>query len=160
MKKIIAFVIITIVALICTFTFVACSNTDDPTSSTQATLVMNKRYIHEEYVRSETKSQLSYIFHADGTGEYTYHDDYLGNYLEEHNHYIIHFKYTYVDADKSAVVCFYDSIERLDGDDGKYTSTTWSVLLTVSKNVLATSASIFWINEDYLKTLSHFGIDV
>ena len=152
-----------IIALVCTFTFVACSNADATDDSDVATLVMNKRYINKNYVSKDTEKQIFYVFHANGTGEYTYHydHDYVDASFESHthNHYIIRFNYTYVDDDKSAVVCFYDSIERLDGDDGTYKATTWTQLVTVSKNVLVTveTSYIFWINEDYLKTLPHFG---
>lgn len=150
MKKIVAFTMVIIVVLICAFTFAACGEADSVT-----TLVMNKRYINEVHVSRDVKNQSSYVFHSDGTGEYTYHYDYSST----HEHYIIHFKYTYVDSENSAVVCFYDSMERLDGDDGKGGSTGWSNLITVSKNVLATvgpSDYVFWINEDYLKTIPNF----
>ncbi len=149
MKKIATVVIMIIAALICSFSFVACSNTD-------VSLAMDKRYIYDGAVNKDAEKQIFYVFHRDSTGEYTYHYD--GTY--EHYHYIIHFKYTYVDGEKSAVVCLYDSLERLDGDDGSSISTRWSELVSASKNVLATVGSkgyIFWINEDYLKELPNFG---
>lgn len=158
MKKLAVLVMTVLVALTCSLAFVSC--TDDASA---AALVMNKRYIQSSYV-NDTENQRYYVFHANGTGEYTYHYDYDSEYdssYSEHSHYKIHFKYTYVDQDKSAVVCFYDSMERLDGDNGKANvSTSWSNLLTVSKNVLSTAGTYgynFWINEDYLKTIPHFG---
>ena len=159
MKKIAIYVMMIIAAIICSFTFVACSDNDVSASSDAATLVMDKHYINADYVNEDTEKQIYYVFHADGTGEFIYHYDFSGSYYESHYHYIIHFKYTYVDNDKSAVVCFYDSIERLDGDDKTYNSTSWSSLVTVSKNVLTTVGSgyTFWISEDYLKNLTHFG---
>lgn len=137
---------IIIATLICSLAFTAC-NTD-------AKLAMDKRYISESDVRKDAEKQVYYIFHSDGTGEYTYHYD--GTYT--HSHYILHFKYTYVDGDKSAVACFYDSIESLANDEG-YKPVGWSELVTVSKNVLATvgtSGYVFWINEDYLEELTNF----
>lgn len=155
MKKIATFVMMVFVALICTFTFSACSGTDASASSGVAKLAMNKRYIRSGYVNENIENQDFYVFYANGTGEYTYH--YESTY--SHSHYKIYFKYTYVDSDKSAVACFYDSIERLDGDGGGYVSTKWYELVTVSKNVLTTvgTSYVFWINEDYLKMIPHFG---
>ena len=145
MKKIAIFLMLVVVTLCCAFAFTACGN--------DGKLAMDKRYIYEGDAKADSDEQRSYIFHSRGTGEYTYHfDDSYGS----HYHYVIHFKYTYVDEDKSAVACFYDSITRLDGDDGSYTSTTWSSLVIISKNVLTTGSSTFWINEDYLKTIPNY----
>ena len=145
-----------VTALCCVFALSACEDKD------VSALAMDKRYISEDDVKKEYNQQLSYVFHSNGTGEYTRHYDYISIFEDgsSHLHYKIHFKYTYVDSDKSAVVCFYDSIERLDGDDGTMNPTNWSMLLTVSKNVLATAGSYgygFWINEDYLKKIPNFG---
>lgn len=145
MRKLAVFAILLVTTLCCAFAFTACGS--------DAKLVMNKRYIYYVEVKKDVAEQSSYVFHSNGTGEYTNHTD--DNY-GSHKHYVIHFKYTYVDKEKSAVVCFYDSLERLEGDDGKYTSTTWSSLVTISKNVLATGSSTLWINEDYLKTIPNY----
>lgn len=153
MKKILAITMLLVVTICCAFAFTACGS--------DSKLAMNKLYIREEDVGKEVQD--SYIFHSNGTGEYTYHYDYESSVSSEYNysrHYIIHFKYTYVDKDKSAVVCFYNSIERLEGDDGSYKSASeWSKLVTVSKNVLATVGStsyVFWINEDYLDEIPNY----
>ncbi|MCH5147375.1 MAG: hypothetical protein J1F61_05175 [Clostridiales bacterium] len=142
MKKIAVFLMLVVVTLCCAFAFTACGS--------DGKLAMDKRYIFSSEVKKDAAEQSSFVFHSNGTGEYTLHDDY------SHAHYVIHFKYTYADSDKSAVVCFYDSITTLDGDDGSYTSTNWSRLVTISKNVLVTGASTFWINEDYLKTIPNY----
>ena len=144
MKKIAVFTMLIVITLCCAFAFTACGKDE-------LTLVMDKRYIFENDAKKDADKQASFIFHSNGTGEYTIHDD----YYDIHEHYVIHFKYTYADSDKSAVVCFYDSITRLDGDDGS-SHTKWSRLVTISKNVLVTSASDYWINEDYLKTIPNF----
>lgn len=153
MKKILAITMLLVVTLCCAFAFTACGS--------DAKLAMNKLYIRSSNVRLDADKQETYIFHSDGTGEYTYHYDRTttsGTY-DEHNHYIIHFKYTYVDKDKSAVMCFYDSIERLEGDDGS-SHTAWSKLVTISKNVLMTISTTtgydYWINEDYLDEIPNY----
>ena len=160
MKKLAIFMMLIIIAICCMFAFSACEEDDNV-----SVLAIDKRYILANDVKKEVNKQDSYVFHFDGTGEYTLHYDYIlwdeaNDEKNTHNHYKIHFKYTYVDGDKSAVVCFYDNIERLEGDNGKANPTDWSALLTVSKNVLATAGSygyVFWINEDYLKAIPNFG---
>lgn len=143
MKKLAVFTILIVITLSCAFAFTACGS--------DAKLAMEKRYIHEADVGES--NQRSYLFHSNGTGEYTFHYD----SATTHSHYIIHFKYTYVDNDKSAVVCFYDSVEILQGNSSN-PGKTWSNLVTVSKNVLTTVGSgyVFWINEDYLDEIPNF----
>lgn len=152
MKKILAITMLLVVTLCCAFAFTACGS--------DAKLAMNKLYIRSSDVRLDADEQETYIFHSNGTGELTYHYDYDSSSSAKHQHYTIHFKYTYVDKDKSAVMCFYDSLERLEGDDESYNSTAWSSLVTVSKNVLMTISTtvgyIYWINEDYLEEIPNF----
>lgn len=168
MKKFTAMILCLAAFLGCLFAFSACTETnesgDEKESGKQSeinvsALTMEKHYYRETDIRLDKRD--SYLFHANGTGEYEYHYDYISEYVwdsDVHQHYIIHFKYTYVDNDKSSVVCFYDSLEGLDGDDGSYISTGWSELITVSQNVLMTvgSSYIFWINEDYLGEIPNF----
>lgn len=174
MKKQAILTILIFITLCCLFAFTSCERNGEVSvaadqnkeSQAQEVLVMDKRYISESHVRSSAEKQIYYVFHSDGAGEYIYHYDYdyISDYDKKydehiHRHYAIHFKYTYVDRDKSAVVCFYDSIERFEGDDGSYKSTSWSELITVSENVLSTIGSndyVFWINEDYLKTIPNY----
>ena len=151
MKKLAFFIMLIITTLCCVFAFPGC---DEDVSK----LAMNKRYINEADVDKDADEQQSYVFHSNGTGEYTYH--FNGGYPNRY-HIVIHFKYTYVDSDKRAVVGFYDSLERLEDDDGKFNNNGWTSLVTISKNVLATADSsgyTFWINEDYLKTIPNFGV--
>lgn len=152
MKKFSIFLMLVVATLYCAFAFSACSN--------DSKLAMNKLYIRSSDVRLDADEQETYIFHSNGTGEYTYHRDYDSSNSSIHQHYTIHFKYTYVDKDKSAVMCFYDSIERLEGDDGSYTTTYWHSLVTISKNVLMTISTTvgytYWINEDYLDDIPNY----
>ena len=160
MKRITILTILIVFSLCSAFAFTACGKNGE--TSGEEALVMDKRYINEFDAQKDEEKQKYYVFHSDGTGEYVYHYDYdyVSSYLTEHvhRHYIIHFKYTYVDNEKSSVVCFYDRLERLEGDDSEYNSTSWSELVTVSKNVLSTigTSYVFWINADYLKTIPNF----
>ena len=144
-----------ILTLCCGLALTACGKAE----ATAGTLAMNKRYIRESDVKEDSSKQISYVFYSNGTGKYTYHYDYESIFNPEHSHYVITFQYTYADNDKSAVVCFYDSFEALEGNTTE-ALTDWSTLVTVSKNVLATTGSYgytFWINEDYLKNIPNFG---
>ena len=121
-------------------------------------LQMNKKYILSYDVNNAASSQSYFIFKHNGTGQYYSHNESWKN-----THYVINFKYTWVDDEKSAVMCFYDSHQALDGDNGEhsYVSSRWSMLLTVSKNVLmhvGTSGYTFYINKNYLKTISNFNV--
>ena len=143
---------IVLVSLCCAVALAACGNS-------QSELVLNKYYILSDDVKADVSEQVTYVFFADGTGEYTYHYDYEGSSgYSEHSHYVIKFKYTYTDSDKSAVVCFYDGVETLEVNTSAV-STGWTRLLTVSKNVLMATGSYgysFYINEDYLSTIPNY----
>ena len=165
MKKVAVFILVAVVTLCSLFAFTACvkiGETKGEGATAEESLVMNKRYISEEDVRKAENKQRYYLFSPDGTGKYVYHFDYISSisdYYNTHEHYVIYFKYTFADSEKSAVVCFYDRLERIDGDDGSYNdATSWSTLVNVSKNVLTTigSSYYFWINEDYLETIPNF----
>lgn len=120
--------------------------------------------------------QSYYVFHANGTGEYICNkvtDDYYNNTLVKiHAKYTLRFKYTYVDDDKSAVVCFYDGLNNQSiiiengykdetdniGKPYDYDFTDWSKLVTVSKNVLCVTGTgyTFYINEEFVKQIPNF----
>lgn len=135
-------------------------------------LQMNKKYLLKSSVNNELTEQeivenwssyttktceCYFMFYSDGTGIFVKND----TYSNIHRKYTVHFKYTYVDEDKSAVVCFYDSIEDNSvvistGKPYEQDFTGWTTLLTVSKNVACsagTSGYTFYLNEDYAKQL-------
>lgn len=120
-----------------------------------AELAFNTKYIAWRTAGDDKDEQSYVIFYKNNTGEYRYY----GGFLEYD--YTIKFKYTYVDKDKSAVMCFYDSIEgkRISKDEN-----TWTAVFTVSKNALMANGSAnysYFINEKYLKEeLPNYGKDV
>lgn len=122
-------------------------------------LQTDKKYIAEGDTKDPENEQRYYIFYSDGTGKYIEYDvDSNTAFSYYDTDYTITFKYTYADDDKTAVVCFYDSVTYGSKQGGEYrVPTTWSVLLTVSKNVLCTTGGSFYINEDYLETIPNFG---
>ena len=156
MKKKTFSVIAAIVACLCAlFAFAACgSSTESPSDS----LEYGKKYIHEDDVNSE-KYQRYIIFNKDNTGEYYYYYVYKNENYPEYDyvrHYTVKFKYTYADLDKTAVVCFYDSVEYEKDDTEKEISSNWSSFYTVSPNVLIDSGNSYFINEDYLSNIPNF----
>ena len=118
-------------------------------------LQSGKKYIREDDAKDLAYEQNYLLFNADGTGEYRNYYIFDGDLYSKYNEdYTIKFKYTYVDADKSAVVCFYDSIEFGEyHNDERDTYSGWSRLYTVSKNVICTASSsmVFYINDNYRK---------
>ncbi|MDE7439382.1 MAG: hypothetical protein K2N23_02625 [Clostridia bacterium] len=155
MKKRIVLVLLTaVIACFALFGLSACD-------SNVGQLQMDKKYFDSDYLDFTNGSEEYYIFHSDGTGEYRYYSPYYSYDNSLHSSsvdYTINFKYTYADEDKSAVVCFYDSVEYGSENGSAIVSTGWSGLLTVSKNVLCWGSSIigFYINEDYLETIPNF----
>ena len=146
MKKKIFNVMLAVALICCAFSMFGCTNSQP---STEMSLVMNKRYILENDVRKDAEEQSYYIFYSDGTAKHVF-----AVYRE-----IMYLKYTYVDDDKSAVVCFFDYMENFDGELVTDAFTGYTELITVSKNVLSTVSTYgytFWINEDYLKEIPNF----
>lgn len=152
-KKLVGFILLIVTVCCAVFSLSACG----VNSGNVAGLEMDKKYIYYDSVNEDKNEYESYyIFYANGTGKRRCFKIVTSSVDD----YTINFKYTFVDKDKSAVVCFYDSVDYGDKHNTSYKpSSDWSVLLTVSKNVLC-SAGIygysFYINENYLKTIPNF----
>ncbi|MCH5154104.1 MAG: hypothetical protein J1F71_02715 [Clostridiales bacterium] len=148
MKRKVLAMILALCLVISAFALTSCSDDYDE-------LALNTKYIATSDAGRESDEQSYVIFYKNNTGVYRYY--YRGVSLSEN--YTLKFKYTYVDKDKSAVMCFYDSI------DGSYSSSfsfhTWTTIFTVSKNgLMATGAAknTYFVNEKYLKQeLKNFG---
>lgn len=118
------------------FTFASCGESDKAAS----TLKMNKKYIIESQITAGNNDDAWwYSFRPDGTGTF-------------HREYEITFKYTYLDAEKSAVACFFHASED------NPTFTDWKKLLTVSENIImsASDANAIYICEDYLGEIPNY----
>lgn len=155
-KKIILALVAATVAVFACFAFAGCGaefvgNTD---------LQMNKKYIPTEDVNTSKDKQNYYVFYSNGTGKYRVYTQIADGDVYD-NDYTVTFKYTFADTDKSAVVCFFDSVEYGQAHKSSKVTTTWTRLVTVSGNVLCytyTYGYLFYINEDYLNsTLTNFG---
>ena len=163
----------------CFATLAACDSNDN--GKNIGALKTEKKYLEESTVNSTLTEQdiidsaddfyltyqQYYIFHSNGTGEYVYNGiDYESGGYIVHAKYTIKFKYTYVDDDKSAIACFYDSLENNStvigdyntGNPFPYSFNSWSRLITVSNDVLCLTGTgyTFYVNEDYAKKLTNF----
>lgn len=155
-KKLVIFVSLIVCSLALLLALPACDNPSNGTSNGDCDLQYDKKYIYLTNVNND--KDCYYLFLADGTGFYRYYHKYEDSLFEKTYiyDYTVNFKYTYADNDKSAVVCLFDSVEYGSTDNTKEVKTNWSILLTVSKNVLCTTSGSFYINEDYLKEIPNF----
>lgn len=173
-KKILSICLITLLLISAICICAACDNKSD---NDIGKLQMNKKYIAKSTINSELTEQdildrsseyltyeHYYIFYSDGTGICVYNDIDFHYNIRVHRKYTLHFKYTYVDNDKSAVVCFYDSVDDTStvvstNEPHAYPLKNWTTLLTVSQNVICTAGTSgysYFVNEDYAKQLTHF----
>ena len=156
-KKLVIFVSLIICSLALMLALPACDKPSDDASGAEVSdLQYAKKYIPKAHVNNDTDCY--YMFLADGTGIYRYYykyEDALFDATDIYD-YTVYFKYTYADNDKSAVVCLFDSVEYGSTDNMKDVKTNWSIMLTVSKNVLCTTSGSFYINEDYLTEIPNF----
>lgn len=142
-KKLIIFISLIVCSLALLLALPACN------TSSNSVLQYDKKYIYDDFV-GKSGEECYYIFYSNGTGVRRYFHAY-GTYCTD---YRLTFKYTYIDDDKEAITCFFDSVEYGNKNDATI-STDWSALLTVSKNVLCTGTS-FYINEDFLNEIPNF----
>lgn len=156
---------ITKIMIAVSFMTTLCACAENKNDAEANDLLCDKEYIYEYYQSSgdlTINAKSTIVFHTDGSGEYIHHYEYThtpASYFDAYRHYIINFKYVFVDNDKSTVACFYNGIERLEGDDWSMVNTDWSLLLNVSKNVvisISTSGYALFVNEDYFKTLDFY----
>ncbi len=152
-RKLCAFLLMLAVAVFSVCSLSACDDDEKENFGLQ----MGVKYIYRSCVNSDdTIKENYYVFHSDGTGEYV--QKYMGSYSRL-NHYTIGFKYTFVDNEKSTVVCFYDFIKyEEDHIADKNSQTHWVMTIGVSKNVLIAldSASSMYISEKYIQSIPNY----
>lgn len=167
-KKILSFVIVLMLIALSLVTLIACKDNS-------IEVVYGKKYILSDDVNEEADKQRYYVIKDDGTMIYRYYKIYNEKTDETQIiDYILQYRYTFVDSDKSSIVCFYDSL--IDSSvyidkDGKtfplkdyYIGYNYlpdkdaSELIIVSKNVLCIAGTgyTFYINEDYVKNIPNF----
>ncbi|MBD5132009.1 MAG: hypothetical protein HDT28_05405 [Clostridiales bacterium] len=151
MKKKLFILLALVLCLTPVFGLVACNSDAD--------LQCKVKYICDDSnLRGEDDYKKEYvIFSKNGYGLYHYYLEHLASgsyYYESYTlEYTIKFKYSYLDADKSTIACYYDSISYGDKhteEKPKNGHNSWSKMFTVSKNLLMSSDGKTFINEDYL----------
>ena len=165
-KKILSFVIVLMLIALSLVTLIACKD-----NSTE--VVYGKKYILSDDVNEDADKQCYYVIKDDGTMIYRYYKIYNEKTDETQIiDYILQYLYTFVDSDKSSIVCFYDSLidssVYIDKDGKTFPLKVYYVyslpdkddsgLIMVSKNVLCIAGTgyTFYINEDYVKTIPNF----
>ena len=122
------------------------------------TLRYNSKYYTETSGPIEERGY--YTFSANGTGKYYTYYSYSSDYVEN---YTVSFKYTYTNADKTRIACFYDGVTYTDKDNQKDVSSSWTHVLEVSEDVLLSQGQYGYyvaaVNEEYLKQLPNFGTE-
>lgn len=145
------------------FGLVACD--DDKADYTELAIGV-KYYASNDCIRSENEYEKTFVvFAKNNTGVYHRYYFHEGFYYDTCTEYTIKFKYTYVDEDKSAVVCFFDEIEigQHNTEDLSSAIDRWTATFTVSANVLKGDSIIdsmptYFINANYLnKELTNYG---
>lgn len=135
------------VLLVCTLS--ACGKKETPVDDI-GVLQMDTKYILDSQINNDNDSLLYFIFHDDGTGEYRCYEKVSDSTCRD---YTLIFKYTFVSGDKSAIVCFYDSVKyNQENHNSGVVYKEWRTILNVSKNVLmrtTTSGFNFYVNENY-----------
>lgn len=120
-------------------------------------LKFNSKYYVDASGATEERSY--YTFDKNGTGEYYYY--YFSSYSSYIDNYSISFKYTYTNADKTQIACFYDSVKYTGSDTRKNVSSYWRCVLNVSENVLTSTGQggeyVEAVNEEYLKQIPNYG---
>lgn len=175
MKKRLIAIALTVVLCVGLFAVLVSCGKEESTG-----LVFGKKYIYEEAINSNKAARRfdSFIFYDDGTGIFHCKNiNYDYDKVAYSYNYKIKFRYVFVDDDKSGVVCFYDELLTNDSsiyyysyDDEKneiledsiekieFSEYDWSVLLSVSENVLVLTTTYIgiFVNEDYADKLTNF----
>ena len=143
MKKSIIVLIVLMLCFTLLFAFTACNNNDGD-------LQYGVKYTRN---RLDENDPDYYVFDKNGTGEY--------HYKSGAGICIIHFKYTFLDNDKSTVICYYNGFENTSTSSTDTTSNNgWCKRFLVSKNTIlepiGNDAYAYYINENYLGEIPYY----
>ena len=122
-------------------------------------LKFNSKYYTDMEGTAEERGY--YTFSENGTGKCYYY--YFFQYKDtlEIENYTISFKYTYTNADKTQIACFYDGVSYTAKDNQKDARADWSRIFDVSEDVLISMSQygryVAAVNEEYLKQIPNYG---
>lgn len=107
-------------------------------------------------INKENEAEKSYfVFGKSGKGQYRVY--FFSTYDNKIGDYTITFSYTFVDKEKEAVVCTFESVDYGEKHtDSKNRPTDWDLLLTVSENVLMTQGGTLYYSASYLSAHPNF----
>lgn len=183
-KKFTAVTLLLTLVLICAAVFASCDSQNGLAFGkkyvNKNTINKDDQNQADYYVFNSDGTGTYYYKYA--TEDFSYDADYSGIWTKTVYDYKFNFKYVFTDDEKSAIVCFYDGQltdnsmkynakkdeqgnfvrdengDRVYSEEGtafEYASdTSWSVIITVSKNVLAGAGT--YVNEDYAKQLTEY----
>lgn len=172
MKKFFALMLLAVTCCVAALSlFVGCSDEEHATDSPDSLQFNVKYYYYEDIHNNQNGSATYYIFYSNGTCmrySQSGHTSYLDGYVKEVE-YKTYYKYTYLDEQKTGVMCFFDSIKttyynsdgsiyHIDTEPSSAEQKEYSVL-SVSKNILMSSglySSSYYINENYIKEIPNF----
>lgn len=137
MKKTVLILLILVLCLTSLFALTACNRDGD--------LQFGIKY---SYYRLEDTEHIDYyIFNKNLTGEY--------HRKSSISDYIIYFKYSFLDDDKSTVACYYDSHENM-GSPSYAPSNGWTSVLIVSKTAVIENGKTCYTSEKYLDEIPNY----
>ncbi|MDE7107843.1 MAG: hypothetical protein K2O39_05910 [Clostridiales bacterium] len=175
MKKFFALMLLAVTCCAASLSLlVGCSDEEHATDSPDS-LQFNVKYCYYKSIHDNENDEFAYyIFYSNGTCmrySQSGHTSYLDGYVKEYD-WKTYYKYTYIDEQKTGVMCFFDSIKyTYYNDDGSIdhvmTERDMSTdlmykeyrVLSVSKNVLMSSGTYsnsYYINENYIKEIPNF----
>lgn len=158
MKKIFAIVLSAVLAVLLVGALAGCGENSVLLGS-DAGIVLNKKFIHQDYLQDPQEEQIYYIFTSADKGEYHSYKKTLTSVSA----YTIYFRYRIVEE---TLFCFYDSVEYEPVHTGSDVSTDWSMNIDVFCDdflVYISSGAYgdniyYYFNEDYLDKIPNFDI--
>lgn len=165
MKKAIKLLALTAACCAAAVSFVGCSDKNTATGSPDS-LQFNTKYYHYQGMHdNEDGHAVYFIFYSDGTCMRYSHNRNNDRDIDIEMYY----KYTYLDEQRTGIVCFIDGIKETQyNDDGSvyYVDTSLSpsyekdyYVLSISKNVVMSSGvygHTLYINENYVDEIPNF----
>lgn len=170
MKKLIRVLALTVACCAAATAFVGCADKKTASGSPDSLVFDTKYYYMTDIHNNKNGEAEYYIFYADGTCmSYSQSGStYIGEYTKQVE-YRTYYKYTYVDEQKTGIMCFFDSKSNTyfnnDGSVDRVDTTPTSnqqkqyQIFSISKNILINAGAYgtyYYINENYVDEIPNF----
>lgn len=177
MKKILKLMSLAAACCAAAISFVGCSDpspaTNNPSSSDSSYSLQfdTKYYYYQDMHDNKNRNAVYFIFYSNGTcTRFSHRDAYSSSsYFSRDTDVEMYYKYTYLDEQKTGIVCFIDGIKETEYDDGGSvynvnTSLSPSYekdyyIFSISKDVVMSTGEYgytFYINENYAREIPNF----